>query len=112
MEGKKNTYNEAVQRLQCRCSLMCVAEQTPGEDNSKGMLVDESAEREPKEASEEPNRIEKILDELANGIPELTLVRLSEEDVVLDMDEVMVDVIDEEGSEFSDSDENSEESGK
>ena len=68
------------------------------------MLVDESVEREPEEASEEPNEIERILDELADGIPEPTLIRLSEEDVALDMDEVVVDVIDEEDSDSSDGD--------
>ena len=81
----------------------------PGEDDGEGMLVDESVEREPKEASKEPNKIKRILDELADGIPEPTLMRLSEEDVTLDMDEVMVDVIDEESS---DGDEGSDESGK
>jgi len=85
---------------------------TPGEDDGEGMLVDESVEREPKKASKEPNEIERILDELADGIPEPTLVRLSEEGVALDMDEVVVDVIDEEDSESPDSDEDSEESSK
>ena len=51
------------------------------------------------------------VDEFPDGIPELTLVRLSE-DVALDMDEVVVDVIDEEDSESSDGDEDSEESGE
>jgi hypothetical protein len=37
---------------------------------------------------------------------------LSEEDVALDMDEIVVDVIDEENSEYSDGDEDSEESGE
>jgi hypothetical protein len=85
---------------------------TPGEDDGEGMLVDESVERGPEEASEEPNEIKRILDELADGIPEPTLVRLSEEDVALDMDEVVVDVIDEEDSESSDGDEDSKESGE
>jgi len=77
------------------------------------MLVDESVEREPEEASKEPNEIERILDELADGIPEPTLVRLSEEDVALDMDEVVVGVVDEEEDrESSDGDEDSEESGE
>jgi hypothetical protein len=53
---------------------------TQGEDNSEGMLVNESVERLPEEASEEPNEIERILDELTDGISELTLVWLSEED--------------------------------
>ena len=141
-EGKTplTKYNEAVQHLQCRHSMMSVAEQksqfqpppepsapatpnpptnpspplenpavAPGEDDGEGMLVDESVEREPEEASKEPNEIERILYELADGIPEPTLIRLSEEDVTLDMDEVMVDVIDEESS---DGDEDSAESGK
>ena len=145
-EGEKTPlteYNEAVQHLQRRCSMMSVAEQklrfqplseptapatpnpptnlspplenpaaTPGEDDGEDMLVDESVEREPEEASEEPNKIKRILDELADGIPEPTLIRLSEEDVTLDMDEVVVDVIDEEDSESSDGDEDSEESSE
>ena len=53
--------------------------------------------------------IDRIFDELADGVPELTLLRLSEEDVALDMDEV-VDVIDEEEGESSDDE--SEESSK
>ena len=144
-EGEKTPlteYNEAVQRLQRRRSMMSVAEQqsrfqppsvpapatpnpptnpsppleipiaAPSEDDGKGMLVDKSVERESDEASEEPNEIERILDELADGILEPTLVRSSEEDVALDMDEVMVDVIDEEESESSDSGGDSEESGE
>ena len=71
------------------------------------MLVDEN-EAEPEEASEEPTEIERILDDLADGISEPTLRRLSEEDVSLDMDEVVV--INEEGDESSDGDEDSEES--
>jgi hypothetical protein len=142
-EGEKTPlteYNEAVQRLQRRRSMMSVAEQKsrlrppsetmatatpnpttspplenpaaiPAEDDDEGMLVDEN-EGEPEEASEEPNEIERILDELADGIPEPTLVRLSEEDVALDMDEVVVDVTDEEDNESSDDDEDSEESSE
>ena len=64
------------------------------------------------EASKELNEIERILDELADGIPEPTLVRLGEEDVTLDMDEIMVDVVDEEESESSDSGGDSEEGGE
>ena len=74
--------------------------------------MDKSVERESDEASKEPNKIERILDELTDGIPEPTLVRSSEEGVTLDMDDVMVDVIDEEESESSDSGGDSEESGK
>ena len=104
-EGEKTPlteYNQAIQGLQRRRSMMCVAEQksrfqppseptapatpnpttnpplentavTPGEDDGEGMLVDENVEGE-EEAPEEPNKIERILDELADGIPELTLV--------------------------------------
>jgi hypothetical protein len=126
-EGEKiplTKYNEAIQRLQRKRSMMSVAEQksqfrrpseptapatpnpttnpplenpaaAPGRDDDEGMLVDENVEEELEGASKEPNEseIERILDELADGIPELTLVRLSE-DVALDMDEVAVDVID------------------
>jgi len=87
-------YNEAVQRLQRRCSMMSIAEHksrfrrpseptapatpnpttnppledpaaTPGEDDDEGTLVDENVEEELEEASEEPNEIERILNELA-----------------------------------------------
>ena len=37
--------------------------------------------------------IDRILNDLADGIPEPSLLRLSEEDVALDMDEVVVDVL-------------------
>jgi hypothetical protein len=73
---------------------------TTGKDDDKGMLVDENVEGKAKEACEEPNEIERILDELADGIPELTLARLNEH-VALDMDEVVVDVIDEDSEESS-----------
>ena len=132
-------YNEAVQRLQRKRSLRSIAEQKsllrpPSEPTAtatpnptsippientavtragdslqdyKGVLVDEN-EAEPEEASKEPTEIERILDELADGISEPTLRRLSAEDVSLDMDEVVV--INEEGDESSDGDEDSEES--
>ncbi|KIM41147.1 hypothetical protein M413DRAFT_72593 [Hebeloma cylindrosporum] len=132
-------YNEAIKRLQRRRSMTSVADQaksllpqpsapsatatpnpktTPPLENpasSRGeedlqdyeaMLVDENKG----EPEEEPTEIERILDELADGVPEPTLLRLSEEDVSLDMDEVVVDVIDdeEEESDDGDSDESSE----
>lgn len=50
------------------------------------------------------DEIEMILDELADGVAEPTLLRLSEEDVALDMDEVVVDVIDDEEEESDDDD--------
>ena len=56
-----------------------------------------------------PTKIGQILDELADGVEDTTLLRLSEEDVALDMDEVVVEV--EEQEEPSDDDEDSEESG-
>ena len=58
---------------------------------------------------ERPTKIGQILDELADGVEDTTLLRLSEEDVALDMDEVVVEV--EEQEEPSDDDKDSEESG-
>ena len=131
-------YNEAVQHLQRRCGIMSVAEQaksvslrllskptaaaapsattdppveipTPMVTENKsqdyeGMSVDENVEED-----ERPTEIGQILDELADGVEDTTLLRLSEEDVALDMDEVVVEV--EEQEEPSDDDEDSEESG-
>jgi len=57
------------------------------------------------------DEFERILDELADGVPEPTLLRLGEEDVALDMDEVVVDVIDDEEEESS-GDDDSEESNE
>ena len=67
----------------------------------EGMSVDENVE--------EDERPTEILEELADGVEDTTLLRLSEEDVALDMDEVVVEV--EEQEEPSDDDEDSEESG-
>ena len=52
------------------------------------MSVDENEE----EDSEGPTEIGQILDEVAEGFEDPTLLRLSEEDVALDMDEVIVEV--------------------
>jgi hypothetical protein len=68
------------------------------------MLVDEN-EGEPEEGLTE---LKRILDELADRVPELTLLRLGEEDVALDMDEVVVDVIDDKEEESSDDDDSEE----
>jgi len=68
----------------------------------EGMSVDENA-------AEHPTEIRQILGELADGVEDTTLLRLSEEDVTLDMDEVVMEV--EEQEEPSDDDEASEESG-
>ena len=59
------------------------------------MLVEESTE------NKEPTEIDRFLDGLADGVPELSLLRLSEEDVALDMNEV---VMDDEGEESQASD--------
>ena len=67
------------------------------------MSVDENDE------DEHPTEIRQILDELADGVEDTTLLRLGEEDVALDMDEVVMEV--EEQEELSDDDEDSEESG-
>ena len=69
----------------------------------EGMSADENEE------DKCPTEIRQILDELADGVEDTTLLRLSEEDVALDMDEVVVEV--EEQEEPSDDDEDSEESG-
>ena len=44
------------------------------------------------EEEEGPTEIGQILDEVAEGFEDPTLLRLSEEDVALDMDEVIVEV--------------------
>ena len=68
------------------------------------MSVDENEE------DEGPTGIRQILDEVAEGFEDPTLLRwLNEEDVALDMDEVIVEV--EEAEEQSDSDEDDSESG-
>ena len=69
----------------------------------EGMSVDENVEED-----EHPTEIGQILDKLADGVEDTTLLRLSEEDVALDMDEVVVEV---EEEELSDDDKDSEESG-
>ena len=55
-----------------------------------------------KDEDESPTEIWQILDELTDGFEDPTLLRLSEEDVVLDMDEVVVET--EELEELYDSD--------
>jgi hypothetical protein len=72
-------------------------------DDEGMMSVDE------KEEDECPTEIGQILDELADRVEDTTLLRLSEEDVALDMDEVVMEV--EEQEEPSDDDEDSKESG-
>ena len=49
--------------------------------------VDEDAEEDPEQVSE----VEKILQDLANGVVDKTLPRLTEEDLAFDMDEVVVE---------------------
>ena len=70
------------------------------------MSVDE------KEEDEGPTEIGQILDQLADGFAseDPTLLRLNEEDVALDMDEVVLEVEEQELSE-SDSDDESESCG-
>ena len=63
--------------------------------DSGDKLVEESI------GDKELTEIDRILDDLADGIPELGLLRLSEEDVALDMDKV---VMDDEGKESQASD--------
>ena len=66
----------------------------------EGMSVDENEE------DNHPTEFRQILDELANGVEDTSLLRLSEEDVALD--EVVMEV--EEQEEPSEDDEDSEES--
>jgi hypothetical protein len=70
--------------------------------DNNGMSVDE------KEEDEGPTEIGQILDQLADGFEDPTLLRLNEEDVALDMDEVVLEV--EEQEELSDSDDEDSES--
>jgi hypothetical protein len=51
-----------------------------------GMSIDENEE-------ERPTEIGQILDDLVEGFEDSTLLRLSEEGVALDMDEVVVEVV-------------------
>ena len=134
-EGEKTPltdYNEAVQHLQCRRGIMSVAEQAksvslrllsqPTAATGPSVTIDpmpmvtenksqdyEAMSVDENEEDEHPTEFGQILDELADGVEDTTLLRLSEEDVPLDMDEVLVEV--EEQEEPSDDDEDSEESG-
>ena len=130
-------YNKAIQHLQCRRGIMSVAEQvkhmslqllsqptatmgagpasttidppietlpTPMVSMTEGY---ESMSMDENEEDEYPTEFGKILNEPGNK--DTTLLRLSEEDVALDMDEVVMEV--EEQEELSDDDdEDSEES--
>ena len=71
--------------------------------DSGDMLVEEST------GDKEPTEIDRILDDLADGVPELSLLRLSKEDVALDMEEVVMDNGGEE-SQASDDDDSEESS--
>ena len=116
-EGEKTPlteYNETIQHLQRRRRITSVAEQakfvsnttgpritidppietpmvTPIENefqDYEGMSVDENEDSE----EDGPTEIGQILDELVEGFEDSTLLRLSEEDVALDMDEVVMEV--------------------
>ncbi|EDR02479.1 uncharacterized protein LACBIDRAFT_309524 [Laccaria bicolor S238N-H82] len=58
-------------------------------------------------ASNETSEIDKILEDIENGVADETLPRLTEDDVVLDMDEIMV-----EDEEFVDTDESDSDEGE
>ena len=60
---------------------------------------------------ESPTEIGQILDELTDGFEDPTLLRLSEEDVALDMDEVVVETEELEELYDSDDDDDSESGG-
>ena len=128
-------YNDAIQHLQRQRGIVSVAEQakshsktlqvlprptntagsattdpsleTPTRLNEKefqdynGMSVDENNK------DEGPTEIGKILDGLVDGFEDSTLLRLSEEDVALDMDEVVMEV----EEQMSESDDEDTESG-
>ena len=137
-EGEKTPlteYNKTIQQLQCRSGIMSVTKQakdclqplpqpmtttaprstTPpiesptailaGNDlqDSGDMLVEEST------GDKELTEIDRILNDLADGVPELRLLRLNEEDVALDMVKVVMDDKGEE-SQASDDDDSEESS--
>ena len=118
-EGEKTPltdYNEAIQHLQRRRGMVSVAEQakshvsiqratTAGPSGTTGPGVEtpipliqnefqdcDSMSVDENEEEEGPTEIGQILDEVAEGFEDPTLLRLSEEDVALDMDEVIVEV--------------------
>ena len=114
MSGEKNPlsdYNTAFKRLQMRrrmkpvsltllqdqsetpaSHIQPVLPQTPLEPAPIPSLptsteADEDAEDDPEQVSE----VEKIFQDLANGVVDETLPRLTEEDIAFDMDEVVVE---------------------
>ena len=118
-EGEKTPlteYNEAIQHLQRRRGIVSVAEQAknhalmerattagpsatagPGVETPTSCIQNEfqdcdSMSVDENEEEEGPTEIGQILDEVAEGFEDPTLLRLSEEDVALDMDEVIVEV--------------------
>ena len=126
-------YNEAIQHLQRRQGIVSVAEQAkshvsmrrattqgPSATTGPGVKIPitlaqnefqdcDSMSVDENEEDEGPTGIRQILDEVAEGFEDPTFLRLSEEDVALDMDEVIAEV--EEVEEQSDSDEDDSESG-
>jgi hypothetical protein len=137
-EGEKTPlteYNEAFKRLQRRRRMKSIAEQAKEQapevittvdpshgtnllvepqtvsQSASGDIHEEGAEiSDQVNDEEEPTEIERILDELADGIDEPTLPRLSDVNVALDMDEVIIEV-QAEKEDWSDASEDSEESG-
>ena len=69
----------------------------------------EGDEEESEEApvTEETSEIDKILEDVENGVADETLPRLTEDDVALDMDEIVV-----EDDEFVDTDESDDDEGE
>jgi hypothetical protein len=134
-EGEKTPlteYNEAFQRLQRRRGIVSVAEQAQTHQASSGSMAtgpvhpsletpvtvedalqenEDMSVKSNDEEEERPTELEHILDDLEAGVQEPTLLRLSEEDVSLDMDQVVVDVMDDEGESSDDDDDESEDGG-
>ncbi|KAF9477171.1 hypothetical protein BDN70DRAFT_948601 [Pholiota conissans] len=132
-EGAKTPlteYNEAIQQLQRRRAILSVADQariasdatpTRAHPNPQPILLPAQATRasdvnqgledtseEEQKDGEKRTEIEMILDDLVHGVQDQTLLRVGEEDVAFDMDEVVVEV---EEDEDESSDDELEESG-
>jgi hypothetical protein len=126
IEGEKNPlheYNNAFQRLQHRrrmkpVSALSLAQPSAASTESAPLTTATASDLNPDEeeagvaeegdVDDEPEprnsiETETILDDLAEGILEPTLPRLSEEDVALDMDEVLIEMFSDEESESGES---------
>jgi hypothetical protein len=117
--SKKNPisdYNTALKRLQMRrrmtpvtlTGVLQVPVQPPPSPNIPPILPVTEADQDDKEdlitEQVSVSEVEQILGDLANGVMDETLPRLSEEDVAFDMDEVVVEeeVIEDDDSDTDD----------